>query len=201
MPSNTVISEDQKNFRQGHHLRLERFAEQLFGEKYWKSANTQSILFWKKFYIDVFEVLDSSVFQSIGAVDEHHRNAIQKEISQFSERAKELKLKDEIHSELIASLFRLNFLLLGREPYKARGKQRELSTFRTLTYSQTEEQLSWLLQGHIQRNAQQHGFVDSFEADYAFLEWCVENKRKRGDRSNYVDWVRLKYPDTYFKYK
>jgi hypothetical protein len=107
--------------------------------------------------------------------------------------------KDELHGALIVTLFKLVFLLLGRLPYRAKGKRRSLATFRTLTYSQTEEQLSWLLQGYMQRHASEHGLGDFFDADYAFFTWARENKRQQSDRSAYVEWVRLNFPETLCK--
>ena len=111
-----------------------------------------------------------------------------------------IKEKDELHGALIVTLFKLVFLLLGRLPYHAKGNRRSLATFRTLTYSQTEEQLSRVLQGYIERHASEHGFGDYFDAADAFLTWTRENKRPRSDRSAYVEWVRLSFPETYAKF-
>lgn len=196
-----IIASEQKTFRHGHNLRLERFAESLFGKRYRKSADRVDIGFWKKFYIDTLMVLDTSIFRSIGHIDEVHRDAIQSEISHTLSALQTVKEKDEVNSWLIVGLLNLVFLLLGRTPYKARGKFRALATFRTLTYSQTEEQLSWLLQGYMQRNATEYGFGDHFEADFAFCEWTKQNKKQQSNRSAYVEWIRQQFPDVYLKFK
>jgi hypothetical protein len=198
--STTTTPQDQNVFCHANNIRLERFAESLFGRKYYKSVDRVDIGFWKKFYIATFEVLDNSIFNSIGSIDNLHRNAIQEEVRQGLEWMRRSKTKDELHGALIVALFKLVFLLLGRLPYHAKGQRRDLATFRTLTYSQTEEQRSWLLQGYIQRHASEHGFGDFVDADYAFLAWTRENKRQRSDRSAYVEWVRLTYPETYAKF-
>ena len=195
------IDSEQKTFRHGHNIKLERFAESLFGKKYYKCANRIDMAFWKKFYISTFEVLEASIFRSIGHVDEFHRQNIQSEIVHTLTILRTAKNKDELNSWLIVGLLNLVFLLLGRTPYKARGKIRDLATFRTLTYSQTEEQLSWLLQGYMQRNATDFGFSDHFDADYAFYEWSRENKKHSQKRSAYVEWIRLNYPEVYLKFK
>jgi hypothetical protein len=194
------IPQDQKVFSHGYNLSLERFAASLFGKKYYKSVDRMEIGFWKAFYVATFEVLDHSIFSSIGSIDKSHRQAIQGEVTHGLEWMQRLKTKDELHGALIVTLFKLVFLLLGRLPYYAKGKRRSLTTFRTLTYSQTEEQRSWLLQGYIQRHASEHGFGDFFDADYAFLTWTRENKRQISDRSAYVEWVRLNFPETYAKF-
>lgn len=181
-------------------MQLERFAKSLFGEKYHKSMDRVDIEFWKAFYIEAFEVLEESIFSSIGSIDKSHRRAIHEEVTQGLKWLRRSKAKDDLHGALIVALFKLVFLLLGRLPYRARGKRRSFTTFRTLTYSQTEEQLSWLLQGYLQRHAADHGFSDFFEADYAFLTWAKENKRQRSDRSAYVEWVRVKFPEIYAKF-
>ncbi|NRB20283.1 MAG: hypothetical protein HRU33_22790 [Rhodobacteraceae bacterium] len=186
---------DQKVFQHGYQLGLERLAEQLFGKKYHKSVNRTDIKFWATFYRSAFEVLKASTFRSIGSIDRSHEHAIRQEIDRFLVSSKNLKSKDEIHGELIVRLFRLVFLLLGREPYPARGKLRDFNTFRTLNYSQTKEQRSWLIQGHIQRSAETLGFEDSFAADYAFLEWCRANKRSNSDRSSYTEWAQAQFPE------
>ena len=78
-----------------------------------------------------------------------------------------------------------------------KGKRRFLATFRTLTCSQTQEQLGWLLQGYIQRHASEHGCGDFFDAEHTVLTWTRENKRQHSDRSANVEWVRLKSAETY----
>jgi hypothetical protein len=198
--STAPVPQDQKVFRHANNLRLERLAESLFGKKYHKSMDRVDIGFWKAFYLATFEVLDSSIFSSIGSIDKPHKHAIQEEITHGLEWMRRSKAKDELHGALIVTLFKLVFLLLGRLPYPAKGKRRSLCTFRTLTYSQTQEQLSWLLQGYIQRHASEHDFGDFFDADYAFLNWTRENKLQRSDRSAYVEWVRLNFPETYAKF-
>jgi hypothetical protein len=196
---NIAIPNEQKVFRHAN-LRLERFAESLFGQKYHKSMDRVDIGFWKSFYVKTFEVLQNSIASSIGSIDKSHNQAIQQEVASGLEWIRRLKVKDELHGALIVTLFRLVFLLLGRLPYREKGKRRSFSTFRTVTYSQTHEQLSWLLQGYMQRHASEHGFGDSFDADYAFLQWARKNKRQRSDRSAYVEWVRLNFPETYAKF-
>lgn len=198
--STSQIAQDQKLFSHTNSLRLERLAESLFGKKYHKSMTQGSIGSWKTFYLATFDVLDNSIFVSIGSIDKSHKRAIQDEITCALEMTRKSTTKDELHGVLIVTMFRLVFLLLGRLPYPAKGKRRSLSTFRTLSYSQTQEQLSWLLQGYIQRHPSEHGFEDFFDADYAFLDWTRANKRQRSDRSAYVDWVRLKFPQTYEKF-
>jgi len=43
------IPQDQKVFRHANNMPLERFAESLFGKKYYKSVNRVDIGFWKAF--------------------------------------------------------------------------------------------------------------------------------------------------------
>ena len=194
-------TKEQKNFLHKRNVTLELFATSLFGKKYRNSSEIVDVSFWKRFYIATFDVLNESVFLSIGMIDKTHKEAIQNEITLTLEGLRSAKKKDEIHGLLIVSLFKLVFLLLGRQPYYARGKRRDFSTFRTLTYSQDEEQLSWLLQGYVQKNANEHGFEDFFDADRAFYKWCKKNKRQRSDRCAYVRWVRLNFPETYTKFR
>jgi hypothetical protein len=52
----------------------------------------------------------------------------------------------------------------------------------------------------MQRHASEHGFGDFFDADYAFFAWARENKRQQSDRSAYIEWVRLNFPETYAKF-
>jgi hypothetical protein len=145
------IAPDQKTFSHDYNLSLEFFAHSLFGKKYHKSINRHSIAFWKKFYVSVFEVLQASIFTSIGSVDPEHRRDIKQHLDHSLKWLREAETKDKIHGALIVSLFKLVFLLLGRLPYATNGKRRDLSTFRTLTYSQTDEQLSNLLECHMLR--------------------------------------------------
>jgi len=194
------MPEDQKVFRH-HSMALERLGVSLFGDKYHKAIDRWDIAFWKSLYVSTFEVLRASVFSSIGSVDKQHRQDIEHELDHALQMLKVAKAKDEINAATIASLFRLVFLLLGRLPYHTKGKRRNLGTFRTLTYSQTEEQLSWMLQGHIQRNAENFGFGDFFDADFAFHQWAREKKRTTSDRSAYVEWVRESFPETYAEFR
>jgi hypothetical protein len=165
----TSIPDDQKVFRHNYNLPLERLAESLFGKKYHKSTDRMDIGFWKTFYVETFEVLQNSITSSIGSIDKVHNQAIQEEVARGLEWMRRSKAKDELHGALIVTLFKLVFLLLGRLPYQAKGKRRSFCTFRTLTYSQTEEQLSWLLQGYVEQNPSEHGFGDFFDAKYAIL--------------------------------
>ena len=142
------IPEDQKHFRH-HSMSLERIGESLFGEKYRKAIDRSDMQFWHKLYVDVFEVLHASALRSVGSVDRVHRKNIGEKIQFALDMLNATKSKDETNAAVIAALFDLVFLLLGREPYHTSGKVREWSTFRTLTYSQTEEQLSYLLQGYM----------------------------------------------------
>ena len=45
-----------------------------------------------------------------------------------------------------------------------------------------------------------HCSGDFFDADYAFVTWAREHKHHRSDRSAYVEWVRLTFPETYAKF-
>jgi len=191
----------QRQILHGNYMPLEIFARCLFGERYFGSVNWTKLSDWKPFYSKCVEVLAASALPSIGAIDERHRNDIKTTIERLQADLMKSKTKDRVHVVLILGLFKLVFLLLGRLPYKARGAQRDLNRFRTLTYSQTDEQLSWLLQGHIQMNAQQYGFSDSFEADYAYFAWTKQNKRRHADRSAYVQWVRENLPEVLLAYK
>lgn len=195
------VSPEQRAFLHNYNLSLERFAESLFGEKYYKSVDRTDMAFWKGFYLSALEVISASIFRSIGTIDRPHKNDLQQTLDRLIQSVRDASSKDEIHSRLIVGLFKLVFLLLGRAPYYSKGKIRNLSTFRTLTYSQTEEQLSWLLQGYVQSHPSEHGFIDSFEADYAHHQWAKQNKRSANDRPVYVDWVRLNFPDTYSKFR
>jgi hypothetical protein len=49
----------------------------------------------------------------------------------------------------------------------------------------------------MQRRPQEHGFADSFDADYAFLAWARERKKSLKDRSAYCEWMRECFPETY----
>lgn len=151
------IPEDQKRFRH-HSMKLERVGEGLFGKKYYKAIDRSDMQFWRDLYIDVFEVLRASVLRSIGSIDPDHRRNVEEEIKLALEMLRATKTKDEINADVIASLFNLVFLLLGRKPYAARTKVRDWSTFRTLTYSQTEEQLSHLLRSYVHRRLRETWF-------------------------------------------
>ena len=74
------IPSDQKVFRHNSNMRLERFAESLFGTKYKKSMDQVDIGFWKAFYVGTFEVLERSMFSSIGSIDKTHKQALQEEV-------------------------------------------------------------------------------------------------------------------------
>ncbi len=180
---------------------LEHFARSLFGDKYFGSVNWTGITEWKSFYSSCVEVIEQSIYKSIGSIDPSHREQISNVLQTLRLRLKDANGKDQIHAILIVGLFKLVFLLLGRLPYVVRGRRRSFGTFRTLTYSQTEEQLSWLLQGAIQSSAREHGFVDSFDADVAFIRWAKEKKRMQSDRIAYVEWVRENFPETYRKFR
>jgi hypothetical protein len=164
--------------------------------EFYKAKDISDMQFWKSLYVRTFEVLRESIFRSVGTVDKSHRKEIEDELDRALDRLKSAKGKDAIHEQVIASLFRLVFLLLGRSAYAAPGKRRDFSTFRTLTYSQTDEQLSWLLQGYIHGKTQDHGFDDHFAADFAYSEWA-KKKKQPVDRSTYVAWVRESFPETY----
>lgn len=200
-PRPQKVAADQKIFAHNYSLSLERLAESLFGKKYHKATDRTDIGFWKEFYLSALAVIQSSLFKSIGSIDREHSKSIKDQLDQTITSVKEAKAKDEIHASLIVGLFKLVFLLMGRLPYAARGKQRSFSTFRTLTYSQTEEQLSWLLQGHIEGRPQEHGFGDHFDAQYAYFVWAREHKHSLSDRSAYVEWVRTTFPQTYSKFR
>lgn len=194
------IPKDQKHFHH-HSMKLERIGEALFGEKYYKAIDRSDMLYWHELYVGVFEVLRASALRSMGSVDPDHRKNIEEEIEWALKMVGATKAKDETNAAVIAALFDLVFLLLGRKPYRARGKVREWSTFRTLTYSQTEEQLSNLLQSYMHRHLREHGFSDAFEADYAYLLWTRERKKSRKDRSAYCEWIRERFPKTYGRFR
>lgn len=172
-------------------------AERRTWREYHKSRDISAMTFWKELYIRSFEVIQSSIFRSIGSVDKSHRKAIEDELDRALTRLKSARGKDAIHEQLIASLFRLVFLLLGRSAYPTTGKRRDFSTFRTLTYSQTEEQLGWLLRGYVHTHLKAHGFEDRIDADLAFDRWAKAAKKKPADPSVFVEWVRMTFPRTY----
>lgn len=200
-PAPQKVAADQKIFAHNYSLSLERLAESLFGKKYYKATDRTDIGFWKEFYLSALVVIQASLFKSIGSIDRQHSISIKDQLDRTIASVKEAKAKDEIHASLIVGLFKLVFLLMGRLPYAARGKQRSFSTFRTLTYSQTEEQLSWLLQGYVEGRPQEHGFGDHFDAHYAYFVWAREHKRSLTDRSAYVEWVRVTFPQTYSQFR
>jgi hypothetical protein len=67
--STASAPQDQKVFRHANNMPLERFAESLFGKKYHKNVDRVDIGFWKAFYVATFEVLDKSIFSSVGSID------------------------------------------------------------------------------------------------------------------------------------
>ena len=115
---------------------------------------------WHELYVAIFQVLRASALRSMGSVDPDHRKSIEEEIEFALKKLDATRAKDETNATVIAALFDLVFLLLGRRPYRARGKFRNWSAFRTLTYSQTEEQFSYLLQSYMHRRPREHGFCD-----------------------------------------
>lgn len=165
--------------------------------EYHKSRDFSAMVYWKKLYVRTFEVLQVSIFRSTGSIDKIHRKEIEDELERAVTRLKSARGKDAIHEQLIASLFRLVFLLLGRSAYPTPGKRREFSTFRTLTYCQTEEQLSWLLRGYVHTHLPAHGFEDRIDADLAFDRWAKAQKKAATDSSVFVEWVRTTFPRTY----
>lgn len=120
--STISIPQDQKVFLHANNMRLERFAESLFGKKYYKSVDRLDIGFWKAFYVAAFEVLDNSIFRSIGSIDKSHKQAIQEEVTHGLEWMRRSTTKDELHGALIVTLFRLVFLLLGRLTLSREGQ-------------------------------------------------------------------------------
>lgn len=172
-------------------------AERRARREYHKARDISAMTFWKDLYVRSFEVIQASIFRSIGSVDKSHRKAIEDELDRALTRLKSARGKDAIHEQLIASLFRLVFLLLGRSAYPATGKRRDFSTFRTLTYCQTEEQLSWLLRGYVHSHLKAHGFEDRIDADLAIDRWAKAEKKAAADPSTFVAWVRETFPETY----
>lgn len=195
------IPADQKTFRHNYNLGLEFFATSLFGQKYYKSVDRVDIGFWKAFYVAALEVLQAFVLSSAGSMDKEHRREIEHHLKRTYDGVKGANAKDELHGALILGLFKLVFLLSGRLPYSTKGKRRNLSTFRTLNYCQTDEQLSYLLEGHIRRHYKDHGFAEPFEAGLAFQHWCKEQRRQTSDRVAYVDWVLATFPATFAEYR
>ena len=185
----------------GDYMPLETFARSLFGDTYYGSVSWHQFGEWKKFYQRTLKVLQHSGLRSVGSIDEMHRAKIEQSFNKLNDDLKNAKTKDRMHTVLIVGLFKLVFLLFGRLSYKARGNYRNLNTFRTMSYCQTDEQLSWLLQGFIQRSAQELGYEDSFDADYAYFQWTQEKKLKHVDRSNYVAWVREKHQSVLLKFR
>lgn len=165
--------------------------------EYHKAMDISDMTFWKKLYIRTFEVLQASIFKSIGSIDKSHRKAIEDELTRALDRLKSAKGKDAIHAQLIASLFRLVFLLLGRPAYAVPGKRRNLATFGTLSYSQTEEQLSWLVKGYIYTSLARHGFDNSIDADLAYRQWSRDNKASMDDPATFLAWESDRFPNTY----
>lgn len=194
------LPDEQMEFLHGNDMRLEMFARSISDDKYYGSVNWTDIKSWQSFYLETLDIIQRSIFRCIGYVDPSHKRALEETIAQAMSSVKAAKRKDAIHSALIVSLFKIIFLLLGRLPYNSRNKIRSFSSFRTLTYCQTEEQLSYLLQSEVESNYSNHGFTDSFDASYAFSTWAKMHKVSRDDRSAYVKWVALKFPETYNRF-
>ena len=176
------IPDDQKRFRH-HSMRLERIGEALFGEKYYKAIDRSDMQFWHELYVEAFEVLRASALRSMGSVDPDHRKNIKEEIEFALEKLGATKAKDETNAAVIAALFDLVFLLLGRAPYRARGKVRDWATFRTLTYSQTEEQLSYLLQSYM--TAVRASTVSVTRLMPITRTWFVTRDRKKSAKGSF----------------
>ena len=193
--------DEKKHILHGSFMPLETFARSLFGDRYFGSVGWTDPTVWKRFYLDCVEVLQGSFSRSVGSIDGPHRKQVEDELKILHRQLKQAKHKDQMHTVLVVRLFRLVFLLMGRLPYHVRGKRRTLNTFRTLSYSQTEEQLSWLLQGYVQRHAEENGFDDFFHVDHEFFVWAQERKRPLKDRSAYVEWVRERLPEVYAQFR
>ena len=199
-------AEDQKHFLPLDGMPLEYFARNVFGDRYHGSAGWSKISVWKKLYVDCLLLIRNSFDDSVGSVDAFHRGHIIQTIDRISERIKRSKRKDDVHKWLIIGLFQLVFLLLGNLPKrmasrkKRQPKKFNFSAFRTLSYSQTREQLGVLLRSRIEGNPNKFGFSDFFEAQIAFLNWSKEAK-KNNAQNTYVDWVVAEFPELYAQIK
>ena len=192
--------DEQKHLRAENSIALEYFATSLFGDTYWHSADYTEISFWRKMYLRTLKVLEHSIPRCIGSVDRTHRDDILFEVSSMRQKLEVARRKDDIHCALIAGLFRLTFLLLGRRPYKARGNFRQLNTFRTISYCQTIDQFGLLLRGYVEGQAKTIGYEDSFDLRMRFLHWRKERKLHEND-GHFVQWVEEVHPNLLNKFR
>jgi hypothetical protein len=197
----TKIPNDQKHFLHGSDLSLEAFARSISEDKYYRSVSWTDIKRWQTFYLECLRIINRSLFATIGYVDPSHKKKIVDTLESAISKVKSASRKDEIHSALIVSLFKIIFLLLGRLPENSKGKTFYFSAFRTLTYCQTEEQLSYLLRKEIQRELSHFGFGDSLDADLAFAKWAKQAKFKTNDSSAYVKWFSETFPEQFTSFR
>lgn len=200
------ISEEQQHFLHGTEMHMEYFARNVFGDRYFGSAGWTDIRVWKKFYADCLELTERSFLQTVGSIDSYHRGHIRETFRITLKRIKAAKRKDDLHRDLIVGLFQLLFLVMGNIPRRMslkRGRKTPaigFSAFRTLSYSQTEEQMGWLLRSRIEGQPEEYGFGDFFDAQVAFNDWFKVEKAA-GRNSTYVDWVRQRFPELYIRMK
>ena len=162
-------------------MHWEYFARQMWGNKFYGSVSYTDMNYWKKFYIRTLELWLNSFLVSVGSIDKIHHDEITTLVENTVETIKGMKKKDQIHSRLIACLFRLVFLLIGNQPSRAPSNRKRypktlaLNSFRTMNYCQTIGQKCNLIKTEVLKNCTFYGFKDDFDFRKSYQVW-LESK-------------------------
>ncbi len=179
-------------------MSFEYLMSSLFGMQFYHGfVGYLRLTIWKKELIKILKAVKRAIDLNIDT-DEFHRNELISRCDFGMRKLRESKYKDELDANMIESLIRIVFLLLGEMPENARRRSTsnpkcwKLDRARKITYVQTLQQKTWLIL-HLARKKCEK----APDYDELWEKLCVEY---RGDHRRFIKWYKDTYPDKYLMY-
>ena len=153
---------------------------------------------WKKDLRKVTKYIKKSIELSANT-DSHHKSELLDACDRLEKELKESSTINQINAATIEKLIRLVFLLLGNIPDHWRRRSPwadrfwELDGHRTLSYTQSDEQKTYLIINNLVDIRKRYAItVEDYEDFHA-----VFYRRFKGKASEFLGWFKKSYPETY----
>jgi hypothetical protein len=171
---------------------------QLYGQKsYTEIKNYQDIALVKKHYLKVLNTLLITIEQTIQVVDKNQINTLREIIEFGKSLITQCKEFSEIDQQMITTLAKVSFQLIGNLPYRTAAKNVdnkkvnwEFNSCRQIQYVQTVEQKANLIKDVVYRK-----YLNRFGTWFDFLDFYSIELKKNPQKL--LDYMKEKHPDIY----
>lgn len=178
-------------------MSFEYLMSSLFGQQFYHGyVGYLRLKRWKKDLIKILKTVRKTIEINIDT-DEFHKNELCSKCDLGIRKLKESKYKDQLDVNMVESLTRIVFMLIGDMPENSRKKSTanpkcwKLDQARKITYVQTLHQRVWLIMHRARIRGEKNPDYD---------ELWEKHFEYRGDKRRFIEWYKEAYPDKYLRY-